>query len=243
MGLEVYEQYAHQVGFGRQGIAKLFHNKRIADFGQFVNKSGGKVLSVGCGQGELEKKILSQHFDEVYGLDLRQENVQLLRDSSVQGIQAAVPPIPFEDDSFDTIVTVGTMEHLANERGFLEDARRCLKPGGELFLTLPIEVSIGGLIRHIGRTLVTPKSPYISENGKRFDYSREELLAQTPRDKHGTGHKYYNYKYPIRDLHELYHEVDVQGWPVAAWPFNSLKTANLILFVRATSPQNPDKTT
>ena len=44
------------------------------------------------------------------------------------------------------------MEHLPDEQGFVEEAYRCLKPEGELVVTLPIEVGVGGWLRYLQRT-------------------------------------------------------------------------------------------
>ncbi len=45
--------------------------------------------------------------------------------------------LPFPDASFDLIVVADLMEHLADDRGFLRELARCLRPGGRAILNVP----------------------------------------------------------------------------------------------------------
>lgn len=231
--MDAHREYLRNAVPGTGWILRAFHNGRIRDFADFIDEGGGRVLSVGCGTGELEKRFLAEKFDEVYGLEPVGEKLRNFDGTDVQAIQGAVPPIPFEDDSLDAVVAVGVTEHLPDEHGFLTDAIRCLRPGGNIYLTIPIEVGTGGLIRHLGRSVASPKRKITSNDWRRFfEYSTEELLKQTSRDAHGTSHKYYNYRYAAKDLNRYYEDVTLVGWP-----FDPLKTTNLILFAKARAPE------
>jgi SAM-dependent methyltransferase len=46
-------------------------------------------------------------------------------------------PLPFADDSFDTVVSFETIEHTADPALFLREIRRVLRPGGELVISTP----------------------------------------------------------------------------------------------------------
>jgi len=224
-----HKQYLRNGTSKTQRVLKWFHNGRTQDFGRFVDEDSGRALSVGCGRGELEKKILTKKFDELYGLDPVPEYLHNLEGTEVNTIRGAVPPIPFEQQSLDAIIAVGSIEHLPDEHGFLVDSQRCLRPGGTLYLTIPIEVGFGGLLRHIGRSIVSPKRDITSNNWHRFfEYSLQELLMRTARNDHGTGHRYYNYRYALNDLKKYFEDVKICGWP-----FQHLQSVNLILFVKA----------
>jgi SAM-dependent methyltransferase len=44
---------------------------------------------------------------------------------------------PFPDHTFDVVVIVDLLEHLHDDRGFLDDLARVLKPGGRLVVNVP----------------------------------------------------------------------------------------------------------
>lgn len=43
----------------------------------------------------------------------------------------------FEDDVFDKVVIVDYLEHIENDKGFMDEVYRVLKPGGELLINVP----------------------------------------------------------------------------------------------------------
>jgi SAM-dependent methyltransferase len=44
---------------------------------------------------------------------------------------------PFQDQSFDQVVIVDFMEHIPDDRGFVRELARIIKPGGRLILNVP----------------------------------------------------------------------------------------------------------
>lgn len=202
------------------------------DFVDIISEEGGIALSVGCGSGTLETGRLNGIFDEIYGLDIREDRVAEAQERGLEVVQASVPPLPFDSDSLDAVISVGTVEHLPDERGFFEEARRCLKPDGNIYITMPIEVGIGGLLRFWGRCAIHPTLRDTSNSWKQFfEFTKEELCRKTPRDKHGVRHRYYNYTYSIGDLKELFEDVELQPWPISF-----TRSVNLIYMAKATAP-------
>ena len=56
----------------------------------------------------------------------------------VHFIQDNIPPFSkIEDNSFDTIVTFQVIEHIKNDRLFLEEIKRILRPGGKALISTP----------------------------------------------------------------------------------------------------------
>lgn len=45
--------------------------------------------------------------------------------------------LPFQDDSIDLIVATGLLEHVRDDRAFLAEVRRVLRPGGSVHIEVP----------------------------------------------------------------------------------------------------------
>ncbi len=99
----------------------------------------GKLLEVGCGEGRGVSELLPLA-DSYIGLDKIGEVIQSLK-SQYPGVdfrQAVIPPFSdFADNSFDTIVSFQVIEHIPNDRLFLQEIYRMLKPGGKAVISTP----------------------------------------------------------------------------------------------------------
>lgn len=230
MGEVGHEMYSAPEG--REWILKWFHGGRLESFANFIGDESGICLSVGCGTGIFETEYIDGRFDEIYALDPTRRKLKEIDKGEVIPLQSAVPPIPFSENVLDVIVASGVVEHLPDEQGFIRDSLCCLKPGGRLYLTTPIEVGIGGLIRHLGRCYTSPDQHVIPDGPIRYlDYTLEELQKNVPREKNSLAHRYYNYTYLLTDVRKWYKDIVIRGWPIGI-----TKLPNLILFVKARAP-------
>jgi len=99
----------------------------------------GKLLEVGCGEGR-GVEILLPLAESYLGLDKIQEVIDELkvRFPKVEFRQAVIPPFKgIADNTFDTIVSFQVIEHIPNDRLFLEEIYRVLKPGGKAVISTP----------------------------------------------------------------------------------------------------------
>lgn len=100
-----------------------------------------RILDGGCGLGEWTLYYTSKGF-HVVGLDISQTTIQKLRarfphHSFVAG---DIRHTDFESDSFDAYFSWGAFEHFEEGLGApLMEARRILKAGGYLFITVPFQ--------------------------------------------------------------------------------------------------------
>ena len=100
---------------------------------------GSKVLDVGCGTGEQVRRI-RELGHEVVGLEpapaMRQKAIE--NNPGVEIIDGSITRLPFEDDSFDAVISIEVLRYLhkADVRDAYAEMRRVLKPGGQLFVTL-----------------------------------------------------------------------------------------------------------
>jgi len=98
----------------------------------------GDLLEFGCGEGR-GVELLAPLADSYIGIDKIQSVIDHLVEKypDYEFMSGVFPPFPFEDNSFDTIVTFQVIEHVKNDAGFIEEIHRVLKPGGQALITTP----------------------------------------------------------------------------------------------------------
>lgn len=95
----------------------------------------GKLLDVGCGKFPLYG-LYRNYVDECIGIDW--ENT-LHNNTNVDFYLDISKPLPFESESFDTILSSDVLEHIYNPIDALNEMVRILKPGGFLLVNTPFE--------------------------------------------------------------------------------------------------------
>ncbi|MHC5111192.1 MAG: class I SAM-dependent methyltransferase [Planctomycetota bacterium] len=109
----------------------------------FTIKPGDKVLDAGCGHGEYCVYGL-EHGARVWAFDYSEEMVQYTRqilamtDLEAETVEeGSVLEIPYADNTFDAVICLSVLDHIADrEKGFRELAR-VLKPGGHMYIDVP----------------------------------------------------------------------------------------------------------
>jgi SAM-dependent methyltransferase len=99
----------------------------------------GELLEIGCGEGR-GVEILMPLVDGYLGLDKIQEVIEALKKKYPEAKfrHAVIPPFSgIADNSFDSIVSFQVIEHIQNDRLFLEEIYRVLKPGGTAIISTP----------------------------------------------------------------------------------------------------------
>ncbi len=99
----------------------------------------GDVLEVGCGEGRGIDLMLPKA-KSYTALDKIEPIIASLKKKYPQGkfISGNIPPFTdLQDNSFDRVFSFQVIEHIDNDRLFLKEIHRVLKPGGEAFLTTP----------------------------------------------------------------------------------------------------------
>lgn len=105
----------------------------------YIN-STDKVLEIGFGEG-YGTKMISRFADSVIGLDVNEEAVNYAGkrygsdNCSFEHFDG--DRIPFENEEFDAVVSYQVIEHIENDKQYLEEIARVLKKGGTLLLTTP----------------------------------------------------------------------------------------------------------
>ncbi len=89
------------------------------------------VLELGCGDG-FQLGLLRQRFARVFAIDPAN-----MPDQAGGCVYAVAEALPFEDETFDLIVSNCVLEHLNDRRRALDESVRVLKPGGFMTHVVP----------------------------------------------------------------------------------------------------------
>jgi ubiquinone/menaquinone biosynthesis C-methylase UbiE len=98
---------------------------------------GQRLLEVGCGTGVAARAAAETLGLNVTGVDVDADQIALARETasaetSVQWVVADATALPFEDRSFDIVLTNKTLHHIRDWRQALRECIRVLAPGGYL---------------------------------------------------------------------------------------------------------------
>lgn len=99
----------------------------------------GDVLEVGCGEGR-GVELVMQQAGSFTAVDKIEEALQVLRNKFPKVTFKAMnlPPLQgLADNSFDCVLSFQVIEHIKNDRFYLQEIHRVLKPGGVALITTP----------------------------------------------------------------------------------------------------------
>jgi SAM-dependent methyltransferase len=94
-----------------------------------------RVVEVGCGWGELARKIADKVDADVTATDLSPRMVELARAAGLAAEVADVQDLPFADAMFDVAVAAWMLYHVPDRERAVSELARVLRPGGRLVAT------------------------------------------------------------------------------------------------------------
>jgi len=130
---------------GNRHVSNLSNRYAVSDYCQMADEIAsviktGRLLDWGCGYGHMSY-LLRRRGLAPAGLTVADENNLsaswnlLIRE---QGLDVVVADdevaLPFEDASFDAVLSCGVLEHAVDERGSVQEIARVLRPGGYFFI-------------------------------------------------------------------------------------------------------------
>lgn len=156
---------------------------------KFIQQKGllkGNVLDYGCGAGHLLKEMLQLSSVNFYGVDFSEDSIAETKKRTennpnlkqlvlIEGL-----PTPFEDEQFDLITLIETIEHLQDEtlHATMQELFRILKPGGKIFITTPYNEDLN---RHLNFCPFCKSEFHLMQHMQSFDIAALKTLAE----KHG----------------------------------------------------------
>ncbi|MEM9441134.1 MAG: class I SAM-dependent methyltransferase [Pseudomonadota bacterium] len=113
---------------------------KLGGFGQGIEHKS--VLDIGCGFGLTCTTIAALGAKDVHGVDNFEPMVETFRAYAkdlpfadrLHPAQGPADALPYAKDSFDIVLTVEALSHIANTEGYMAEAHRVLKPGGVLLI-------------------------------------------------------------------------------------------------------------
>jgi SAM-dependent methyltransferase len=162
---------------------------------KFKNLPKGRVLDLGCGDGDYAALLKQQGFD-VVAADIDKKRFR--HDGAVPfEICDITRVLPFADNSFDYVLLMEVVEHLRDPYDCLPRIHRVIKKGGSLVLSTPNILNMKSRFR------------FLFEGA--YDYFREAPLDQVKNPKE----KIFNlHLFPYR-YQELEYLLSASGFDIA----------------------------
>lgn len=133
--LSIYLEYpeVEQISHLAKLIARLKRRKYLS-LPRF--RKQGRLLDVGCGSGEFLEKMKSLGW-EVYGVEIGKQGALAAQQRGLNVFHGTLDQAKFPNDYFDFIRFEHVLEHVPDPVATLKEARRILRPDGEIRLTVP----------------------------------------------------------------------------------------------------------
>ncbi|MCH9051420.1 MAG: class I SAM-dependent methyltransferase [Proteobacteria bacterium] len=92
--------------------------------------AGGRILDVGCANGDFLAEMRRQGFTNLLGLDFSEEAVRRVRARDLEAVRGEVDTADLPDGAFDLIVMTNFIEHVPDPGATMVRCRALLRPGG-----------------------------------------------------------------------------------------------------------------
>jgi ubiquinone/menaquinone biosynthesis C-methylase UbiE len=114
-----------------------------------------KALEIGCGEGFL---LAAVNVKDKWAVDVSANALHLARQKSQAGFAVAFAEhLPFPAETFDTVYSVGVMEHFVDDHAATVDIRRVLRPGGTYLVLIHTHLGFAGSVRQKIREYLSPQ--------------------------------------------------------------------------------------
>jgi ubiquinone/menaquinone biosynthesis C-methylase UbiE len=150
-GFTVREQVRRTTYGDDLGQSGWLTSDELERFAEWLGLSAGsRLLDVGCGSGGPALRLVETKGTNIVGIDLLEEGIATAtRLAKERGLDDrarferadAGARLPFDNQSFDAVISIDVMCHLPNRAGILREWHRVTVPGGRVLFTDPTIVT------------------------------------------------------------------------------------------------------
>lgn len=167
----------------------VIYQRHLVAYNAAAQIISNNVLEVGCGEGYgiplLAPKCTHYSAVDRYATDVSKFAAPF---KQVSFLQTSVPPLPFNEETFDYAVSFQVIEHIEEDELFIKEISRTLKKGGKLVLTTPnIKMSITRNPWHVREYTVTELknllSKYFSDVNMQGVYGNKKVMEYYQQNK------------------------------------------------------------
>ena len=185
----------HKLHSNDDDVATPWHNFVLNEINE-TDIEEKMVLEIGCGRGGFAKYLVEKFtsIKLLYACDYSDLAVEMgkvkVENSKITWQTEDIQSLSFDNESFDTIISCETIEHVPLPLKALSELHRVLKPGGRLFLTCPNYFNLFGLWcvyrKIIGKPYTEGGQPYVNYILAPLIYGKLKMLGFTVNHFHST---------------------------------------------------------
>ena len=123
---EDYARYLESISFKAKIYRKFFYFPKLYKFLK------GAKLEIGCGTGAFLAK-----YNDVLGIDINPELINICKSKNLNANLMHLDKIPYEDNSFDSILIDNVLEHIKDPKPLMQEVRRVTRDHGIVVISVP----------------------------------------------------------------------------------------------------------
>lgn len=120
----------------RDASDNFVFQRSILAYHEAAGRIEGDVLEIGTGSG-YGIELIAPHAKKFVTIDKFMAEGDRALPDNVEFRQATVPPLPFESESFDYVISFQVIEHIKQDIEFVREIHRVLRPAGQVIITTP----------------------------------------------------------------------------------------------------------
>jgi len=137
----IYPDNYHAFSFSKERFGLVYRVRERLEAARLLRSTQGlpadaRILDVGCGDGfhlNLLRRFGLPSWNLI-GVDVDERAVAAARAQGLAVVQGTVEEAALESGSFDLVLLIATIEHVADPPSVLSATRRLLKPGGKVLI-------------------------------------------------------------------------------------------------------------
>lgn len=121
------------------------HERHRAFPDVFEGRNHRRVIDLSAGIGVVAKRITENYDCEMVCNEIDPSCVAQLKSLNAEVLSLDLDtgkPLPLEDESFDAVISLVTLEHIIHTEELIEEFRRIMRPDGRLYFSVPNYASI-----------------------------------------------------------------------------------------------------